>query len=311
MAATALAALLTTALPSGPALAASPPDLAALSAAALQIGPGSSGALVVVLQDTLNDWGQTSPVDGQFSNATGTAVAALADQLDPAAAGLQTQLALVGFGPRALVLSSGDQGPAVAALQRALTRAGYGVGASGTFGPQTQQEVSAFQTANGLPINGEITVWEVEAVAGAAAAPLTAEGAAAPTPSASVSAEAVVALADSLNGRAYAWGGGGPWSFDCSGLTAYVFGRAAGVSLPHDSFAQWDLGTSVPAGALQAGDLVFFNTSGPGPSHVGVYVGGAAQDFVNATDPGGGVQVDSLYNDYWGRHYVGARQVLA
>src|SRR5690606_24141935 len=58
---------------------------------------------------------------------------------------------------------------------------------------------------------------------------------------------------------------------------------------------------------LQPGDLVFFNTSGKGVSHVGIYLGD--NKFISATTSGG-VEIDSL-NDpyYWGSRYVGARRV--
>ncbi len=310
------------AVAAAPVLAASPPSaqqLSALTTAAGLLQPGSVGPAVVVLQDTLADWGQTTPEDGTFGPATQTAVEALAARLGAGSDPLATQLALIGFGPRALLLGAGNTGPEVAALQRALTRAGYGVEATGILGPQTQSEVEAFQAANGLAADDQISLWGVEAVAalegdgtGAlTAAPPDPPPAAGPAPDpSSAQRAAVVGLATSLAGRPYVWGGVGPWGFDCSGLVEYVFGNAAGVWLPHSSYTQWDLGAPVGAGYLQPGDLVFFSTDAAGPSHVGVYVGGPSQDFVDATNPDGGVQIDSLYNAYWGRHYVGARDVL-
>ena len=77
-------------------------------------------------------------------------------------------------------------------------------------------------------------------------------------------------------GKPYVWAAAGPNSFDCSGLTQYVWGKA-GVYLGHYTGDQWNRGTHVSRDQLQPGDLVFFayNTSQPSSiHHVGLYVGG-------------------------------------
>jgi cell wall-associated NlpC family hydrolase len=61
----------------------------------------------------------------------------------------------------------------------------------------------------------------------------------------------------------------------------------------------------VSRSAIQAGDLVFFNTNGPGASHVGVATGPTS--FISATSHG--VMETSLSSGYWSSHYVGARRV--
>ncbi|MCA1824979.1 MAG: NlpC/P60 family protein [Frankia sp.] len=71
-------------------------------------------------------------------------------------------------------------------------------------------------------------------------------------------------------GKPYRYGAAGPDSFDCSGLTMYVWAHA-GVSLPHSSRAQFSSGRHVSRGDLQPGDLVFF---GSPIHHVGIFVGG-------------------------------------
>jgi peptidoglycan DL-endopeptidase CwlO len=80
----------------------------------------------------------------------------------------------------------------------------------------------------------------------------------------------------------------GPDAFDCSGLTAYAY-AAAGISLPHSSRAQSQLGTQVSRAELQAGDLVFFYTP---ISHVGLYIGGGM--MVHARTYGSPVAVTSV-----------------
>lgn len=121
-------------------------------------------------------------------------------------------------------------------------------------------------------------------------------------------ASAVVSLAYSKLGSPYVWGAEGPSSFDCSGLTSYVFRNAAGVSLPRTSGAQYGVGTSVSKANLQAGDLVFFATGGGGISHVGIYVGGG--NMIHAPQSGDVVKVSNINSSYWQNAYVGAKRVL-
>ena len=58
-------------------------------------------------------------------------------------------------------------------------------------------------------------------------------------------------------------------AFDCSGLTLYAWAQA-GVSLPHYSRAQYQLGPRVPLQAIQPGDLIFSRTP---IGHVAIYIG--------------------------------------
>ena len=89
-------------------------------------------------------------------------------------------------------------------------------------------------------------------------------------PTRSVVASDVVDLAARMIGRPYVWGAEGPRSFDCSGLTQYVFGEF-GVDLPRRAVQQSKVGD--PTGRrLRRGDLVFFY-SGGGVYHVGIYAG--------------------------------------
>lgn len=92
--------------------------------------------------------------------------------------------------------------------------------------------------------------------------------------------------------------------FDCSSFTKRVFSEA-GISLPRNSGGQAGVGTTVSKGDLQAGDLVFFNTSGSGISHVGIYVGGGK--FVGAQSSGVGYA--DMNSSYWGPKYITAKRV--
>ncbi|GHV98473.1 hydrolase [Lactobacillus nasalidis] len=96
----------------------------------------------------------------------------------------------------------------------------------------------------------------------------------------------VVALAKAQVGKAYVWGATGPYSFDCSGLTMYVYKKAIGLSLPHYSVSQLYYGKAVSTKKLVKGDLLFFGSKSA-PSHVGIYVGSGK--FVHASSPTVGV----------------------
>ena len=101
-------------------------------------------------------------------------------------------------------------------------------------------------------------------------------------------------------GKPYVWAAGGPGSFDCSGLTAYAF-RAAGISLPHSSRLQSQMGQPVSRDQLQPGDLVFFYSP---VSHVGIYIGNG--QMVHAPTSGDVVKVAPLMSGY-----SGARRIVA
>ncbi|MDQ1710275.1 MAG: peptidoglycan DL-endopeptidase CwlO [Frankiaceae bacterium] len=96
-------------------------------------------------------------------------------------------------------------------------------------------------------------------------------------------------------GKPYVWAADGPGSFDCSGLTMYVWARA-GDYLPHSSRAQFGQGQRVSRSELQPGDLVFF---GSPIHHVGIYVGGG--EYIAAPQTGDVVSVRSMgRGDYAG-----------
>ena len=94
--------------------------------------------------------------------------------------------------------------------------------------------------------------------------------------------------AEKAIGRPYVWAASGPGSFDCSGLTMWAYGHA-GISLPHSSQSQINVGQRVSKGNLQPGDLVFF---GSPIHHVGMYVGGG--DFIEAPHSGANVRISTL-----------------
>lgn len=84
-------------------------------------------------------------------------------------------------------------------------------------------------------------------------------------------AATVLAYARAQIGKPYVYGGEGPDSFDCSGLTMMAY-RAAHIAIPRTSDAQYWRGKRIPAGTEQPGDLVFFDyqRGHTGPGHVGI-----------------------------------------
>lgn len=128
-----------------------------------------------------------------------------------------------------------------------------------------------------------------------------------PGESAKPSGYAVSGTALTLRGTPYRHGGADPRGFDCSGLVRYVFARH-GWEMPRTVAEQYRAGTRVPAAELQAGDLVFFSTTAPGPTHVGIVIGGDA--FVHAPASSGVVRVERLSANYWASRFIGATRVF-
>ena len=116
----------------------------------------------------------------------------------------------------------------------------------------------------------------------------------------------LVETAMRYRGVRYRWGGMTTRGMDCSGLVARVL-NSHGIDAPHNSRALYKLGKPVSRADLRAGDLVFFNTTGRGISHVGIYIGDGK--FIHASSRRGRVRVDILTEGYYHRKYVGARRV--
>jgi len=77
-------------------------------------------------------------------------------------------------------------------------------------------------------------------------------------------------------------------AFDCSGLTSWSWAQA-GVSMPHQSRAQYATFPHVPSSAVQPGDLIFFYSP---ISHVGMYIGNG--QMIHSPNSGSTVHVRTV-----------------
>lgn len=197
---------------------------------------------------------------------------------------------LLAAAPASAALKPGSRGAAVRAVQQRL-----GLSADGIYGRATAHAVRRYQRSHGLRVTGRVNAETKRALGLATTAPTTTGGVGAPD-----------SMADAVRaalGRPYEAGAAGPDSFDCSGLVVWA-AAAAGIDLPRSSYAQYETGIAVERDELAPGDLVFFDTNGPGASDVGIAVGPDAA--VSATTHG--VREHSIFGAYWGEHYVGARR---
>jgi LysM repeat protein len=108
-------------------------------------------------------------------------------------------------------------------------------------------------------------------------------------------------------GTRYVWGGASARGLDCSGFVYVVLSSYVPGLTRVTSFDFFKMGQSVSRDVLQAGDLVFFTTYAPGPSHVGIYMGDGK--FIQASSSQGRVAISSLSETYYAARYLGARRL--
>lgn len=125
---------------------------------------------------------------------------------------------------------------------------------------------------------------------------------------------AAAALAVSFIGSRYVYGAAGPSSFDCSGLSYYIY-KQLGRTIARGSSGQYtSSGSFVSLSDMEPGDLIFifdpkFDGSGGTlpTTHMGIYVGNG--QFVHASTTTYRVQYDSVYGSYYTPYIVGAKRI--
>lgn len=108
-------------------------------------------------------------------------------------------------------------------------------------------------------------------------------------------------------GTPYEMGGESKGGIDCSAFSREIFRTSGGKELPRTTEQQVKLGSPVTQEQLQFGDLVFFNTTGNNPSHVGIYIG---DDMFAHASVSFGVTLSSMYSSYYKKRFTEARRVL-
>lgn len=117
----------------------------------------------------------------------------------------------------------------------------------------------------------------------------------------------IAEFAQKFYGVSYLWSGSSPSGFDCSGFVYYIFNHF-GFFIPRMADEQFQVGLVVNSYELQVGDMVFFSTYEPGPSHVGIYIGNG--QFIHASSAAGEVTITSLSKPYYQSRYLGARRMI-
>jgi cell wall-associated NlpC family hydrolase len=118
----------------------------------------------------------------------------------------------------------------------------------------------------------------------------------------------LIRLALSLRGTPYRNGGDSPESgFDCSGFVRYVFGRER-IDLPRTVADQFAMGLPESLSDVREGDLVFFTTGSPGPSHVALALGNG--EFIHAPSGSGVVRVERLDSAYWHNRVIAVKRLF-
>ena len=111
----------------------------------------------------------------------------------------------------------------------------------------------------------------------------------------------------SMLGVPYRLGGNTQSGIDCSGFTSRVYQKALYRQLPRAARNQYEVGEEIAETDLQFADLVFFNTAGRSPSHVGIYI---EDDLFAHASVSYGVTISSLESTYYRKRYVGARRIV-
>jgi cell wall-associated NlpC family hydrolase len=183
-------------------------------------------------------------------------------------------------------LHEGMKNVQVKQLQKDLSNLGYFKStATGYYGYITKTSIKKFQKDNGL---------YPDAVAG-------------PATMKKIKITKLTKTAKNYLGVPYVWGGTTYKGFDCSGFTQKVF-KVNGKSISRIASHQFKDGVRVSRSNIKPGDMVFFTTYKPGPSHVGIYLGN--NNFIHASSGKGKVTISNLNKNYYSTRFIGAKRIF-
>lgn len=107
-------------------------------------------------------------------------------------------------------------------------------------------------------------------------------------------------------GTPYRYGGDSRSGVDCSGFVHAIFLSVYDIQLPRTSKEIYRACTAVDIKKIREGDLVFFNYTGKGVSHVGIYLGNGK--YVHASTQKG-VVISDLNNAYTRKNFIGCGRI--
>ena len=118
----------------------------------------------------------------------------------------------------------------------------------------------------------------------------------------------------SHTGARYRSGSKGPYAFDCSGFTSYVFRQLGAGNIGASSRDQYARNMPVSRSEMKRGDLVFFTSprSGRNVGHVGIVVDvdpiTNTFNFIHASTSDG-VKISNSNDGFYARRFIGVRRV--
>ena len=228
------------------------------SAGALGIGPATAKAEALITQNT--------PIEVDADVVADADTPATSEVATEAPGPSEEELAAQAAAEQAAEQAQAEQ---AAAEQAAAEQAQ----AEQAAAEQAQAEQAAAEQAQAAPaVSTEDEAAESTAVPASSAVP---QG---------VGSDAV-AIGSNYLGTPYAWGGGAPGGFDCSGFVSYVYAQM-GISLPHQSGDILNSGTVISASEARPGDILWW------PGHVGIYAGDGQ---VLHSTPGPGVSITNIW----------------
>lgn len=108
-------------------------------------------------------------------------------------------------------------------------------------------------------------------------------------------------------GIPYKYGGESKSGTDCSGFVQMVYSAVYNKKVPRSSKEQHAFCKKINKSQLKEGDLVFFDTSGKGISHVGIYL---RDDVFAHASTKRGVTVNNLNEEYYTKAYRSSGRVM-